>query len=306
MRELTVTRWLFRLSATLLVALLTTAAIADDRARVVAVNYPLAYFAERLAGDDVEVVFPVPAGADPSFWRPTVSDISAIQSADLILLNGAGFATWVDRVSLPRARLVNTSAALSDRFIATESITHSHGDGGEHSHEGLAAYTWLDTSLAIAQAEAVAAALVARDLAPEADVEARLAALRADIEAMDAAARVALDGVEEAMLVATHPRYQYLARAYGLTIGSLEWDAGAMPDAEQLAALAAMIKGQDAPVLIWEAAPPDAAIDAVADLGAVSVVFPPLAHAPAEGDYVAALSASVAALAEAIRQRSLN
>ena len=37
---------------------------------VYAVNYPLAYFAERLGGDDVEVVLPVPAGEDPAFWAP--------------------------------------------------------------------------------------------------------------------------------------------------------------------------------------------------------------------------------------------
>ena len=37
---------------------------------VYAVNYPLAYFAERIGGDDVVVHFPVPAGDDPAFWSP--------------------------------------------------------------------------------------------------------------------------------------------------------------------------------------------------------------------------------------------
>ena len=128
---------------------------AQERPLVVTVNYPIQYFASRLVEDDAEVRFPVPEGIDPSFWRPTIADISSIQSADLILLNGAGFATWIDRVSLPRSKTVDTSAEVRDRFISTETITHSHGDGGEHSHEGIASYIWLDPSIAIAQAEAI-------------------------------------------------------------------------------------------------------------------------------------------------------
>ena len=78
------------LSAALLLS--ATSVLAEDRPRVVAVNYALQDLAQQLLVEDAEVVFPVPDGVDPSFWRPKISDISAIQSADLTLLNGAGFA----------------------------------------------------------------------------------------------------------------------------------------------------------------------------------------------------------------------
>ena len=158
---------------------------AQDYPRIVAVNYPLQYFAERLVGEAAEVEFPVAQGVDPSFWRPSIADISEIQSADLILLNGAGFATWVDQVTLPRSKTVNTSAAIEEQFIVTESITHSHGDGGEHSHEGLATYIWLDPTLAVAQAEAIAAALDARQIAPLDVIGSELETKRADLIAKD-------------------------------------------------------------------------------------------------------------------------
>jgi len=148
---------LTRLSPALLASTLAVgAATADERPVVVTVSYPLAYFAETLGGDEIEVLFPVPEGVDPSFWRPAISDISAMQAADLILLNGADFATWTTRASLPRSRIVDTSAAFSDLYIQTETITHSHGDGGEHSHTGVASYLWLDPELALKQAEAMA------------------------------------------------------------------------------------------------------------------------------------------------------
>jgi len=68
---------------------------AQDRPSIVTVTHALELFAEQLVGDAADVTFPVPEGVDPSFWRPAISDISQIQSADLIALNGAGFATWV-------------------------------------------------------------------------------------------------------------------------------------------------------------------------------------------------------------------
>lgn len=285
-----------------MIVLSGTAALAQDRPRVVAVNQALHYFAERLLEDTAEVVFPVPEGVDPSFWRPSIADISMIQSADLILLNGAGFATWIDRVSLPRSRVVNTSAAIEDQFIVTESITHRHGDGGEHSHEGIASYIWLDPMLAIAQAESIAAAVIARDLAIEENVEARLAELRADLTELDAMARDALSGLEGVTMIATHPRYQYFARRYSLNITSLEWDAGAMPSDDQLADLERLSKELDARILIWEAQPPREAIERTEALGLQSIVFETWAGRSAEGSFFEAYGNAVSGLSEAASQ----
>ncbi len=288
------------LLAACLVLVASGSAMAQDRPRVVAVNYPLQFFAERLLGDAAEVVFPVPAGVDPSFWRPTIADISMIQSADLILLNGAGFATWIDRVSLPRSKLVNTSAAVDDMFIVTESITHSHGDGGEHSHEGLASYLWLDPMLAIAQAEAVAAAITARDLAPAAEVEAAMDALRSDLEALDDQTRAALGDLQGVSMIATHPRYHYFARRYGLSVTALEWEAGAMPGDSDMADLRRLAEDTGAQVLIWEAQPPAEAFEMTTGLGLRNVVFAPLAHGVAGQTYLETLAGAVAAMEEAL------
>ncbi|MEL7099305.1 MAG: metal ABC transporter substrate-binding protein [Pseudomonadota bacterium] len=291
--------WKLICAALLLIA---PAALAQESVRITAVNYPLQYLTQRLVGDAGVVDFPVPAGTDPSFWRPSVADISAIQSSDLIVLNGAGFATWTDRVSLPRARVLNTSRLMKHRYIETETITHSHGDGGTHSHEGIATYTWLDPTFARAQAEAIAAKLTAKGLVPEDVVAARLAALRDELNALDALAAGALAPAAGVPLIATHPRYQYLADRYDLQITALEWEAGTAPDAEELAALEDLVATSGARVLIWEAAPPQAAIDQAAALGLTSVVFEPMAHAPQDGTFLSAFASAIERLASATRQ----
>ena len=279
-------------------SLVAGVANAQDRPVVATVNYPLAWMAERLGGDAVEVLFPVPEGRDPSFWRPGLSEISAIQQADLIALNGAGFATWTTRTSLPRSRLVDTSAGFSDAYIATQSVTHSHGADGEHSHTGTASYTWLDFAQAARQAEALAAAMKRRmpELGDQIDVA--MPALVAELIALDAEARDVLAALQGTTILATHPRYQYFARAYGLDIASLEWDAGAMPDDAQWQELQDIADQTGATLVVWEATPPDGAMNRASELGLKSVVFSPLATRPSNGDFVSVMQTQIVDMVE--------
>ena len=282
------------LAAALIATLIATAATAQERPVIVADSYPVAHFAERRVGDAAEVRLPVPEGRDPAFWRPSIAEIAAIQSADLIVLNGSGLVDWTTRASLPRSRTVDTGRGLADELIATDTVTHSHGGEGEHSHDGVASYTWLDFGLAARQAEAMADAV--RRAVPGADVDANLDALLTDLAALDALGEALPDGVRA---IASHPRYQYLARAYGLDIASLDWGAGATPDAAQVEALRALAAERDARVMIWEAEPTPEARAAVDALGLAQVVLPPLAMPPAGGDFVSAMRDGLAALAAA-------
>ena len=74
--------------------------MAAEKLTVYVVNYPLQFFAERIGGEHVNVVFPAPADVDPAYWMPDTPTIAAYQQADLILLNGAGYARWVNKVML--------------------------------------------------------------------------------------------------------------------------------------------------------------------------------------------------------------
>ena len=103
------------------------------------------YFAERIGGAHVDVRLLPPANSDPAFWRPSDADVAALQAADLILLNGAGYAKWRHYVSLPESRTANTGRGFANTLIVVkERGTHSHGADGEHSHSGFAFTTWLD------------------------------------------------------------------------------------------------------------------------------------------------------------------
>jgi zinc transport system substrate-binding protein len=285
-------------------ALLPRVAAAQASFTVAAVNYPLAWFAERLAGDLAEVIFPVPPGTDPSFWRPGIAEIAAFQSADLILLNGAGFAAWTQRATLPRSRIVNTSAAFEGAYIATETVSHSHGEAGEHSHTGTASYTWLDFGQALQQAVAIAEAL--RRVAPQAEdqIARNLDGLTADLEALDAEAREIGAGAAAHAVISSHPRYQYFGRAYGLTLDAVDWDASEPPSEAQWLELERLAQETGAGIFLWEAAPDADAMDRIRALGMANAVFPPLANRPDAGDFLSGMTSSLESLREAVAAAS--
>ena len=156
-------------------------ALANDRPVVMAQNYPLAYFAERLAADAADVQIPSPAEADPADWAPDLSAIERLQGADLILLNGRDYAEWATTVALPRARLVDTTAAFRDQLIEGAGETHKHGPEGAHSHAEAALHTWLDFGLAAEQAAAIKGRLRRLPGLDAAEVEERWESLANDL-----------------------------------------------------------------------------------------------------------------------------
>jgi zinc transport system substrate-binding protein len=269
------------------------------------VNHPLKYFAERIGGADVQVVFPAPEDEDPAYWTPDAETIVAYQGADLILLNGASYAKWVAIASLPEAKTVDTSASFADQYIAIEdAVTHAHGPQGEHAHGGIAFTTWLDPQLAILQARAIAAAMSARW--PERDklFSAGLASLERDLRDLDAALQEALSGANDASLVFSHPVYQYLERRYGLNGESVHWEPDEPPSEEQWNALTDLLSSHPAKWMIWEGEPDPATVTRLRALGLESVVFDPCGNTPEAGDYLEVMQENATRLRDALRQQA--
>jgi zinc transport system substrate-binding protein len=268
------------------------------------VNYPLAYFAERIGGDLVTVTFPAPAGVDPAYWAPGPEQVAEYQQADLILLNGLGYAKWLQRATLPAGKLVDTSRSFEDRWVPLQGgAVHSHGLEGEHSHQGYAFTTWLDPLLAIEQAKSVAEAL--REALPEHDeiLQSSLEALVTDLQQLDNALVSATDGIGGQLLLFSHPVYQYLVSRYGLNARSVHWEPNEEPNEEQWQELQTMVAKNAAQWMIWEGQPTTATAGRLAELGIQSTVYAPCANRPSEGDLLAVMHLNVASLQEISAQK---
>ncbi len=278
-------------------------AAADPDAPLViyAVNHPLAYFAERIGGARVQVRFPAPPDVDPAQWSPNADTVAAYQIADLILLGGAGYAAWTARASLPRRALVDTSAAFAERLIPIQTgVTHQHGPQGAHSHLGTAATTWLDPTLAQAQAVAIAGAFAQARPQWSAEFEERLAGLQQDLRALDARLEEVTGGLGDAPILFSHPVYQYLERHYALNGRSLHWEPDEAPDARMWRELSSLLREHPARLLLWEGEPLDDTAERLGALGIRSVVFSPCANAPERGDWLEVMRENSARLEDAL------
>lgn len=270
---------------------------ASEPLEVYVVNYPLKYFAERIGGENVQVVFPVPEDVDPAYWIPDIATIADYQQADLILLNGAGYAGWVAKVSLPRSKLVNTSKKFQDRIITIKgAVTHSHGPGGAHAHEGTAFTTWIDFDLATLQARAIAKAFIRRKPDLRKKFEGNFAALEKDLAALSREIQSTVSKNSSKPLVASHPVYDYFTRRYGLNIQSVHWEPDEIPNDRQWAELNSILKAHPAEWMIWEGQPGPIAVKELNAIGIESLVFDPCANAPVQGDFLSVMRRNVESL----------
>jgi zinc transport system substrate-binding protein len=263
---------------------------APDGPQVVyVVNYPLKYFAERVAGGAVQAVFPAPGDIDPALWKPDGDTISAYQNADRILLNGAGYAGWTKTASLPASKMVVTY--LGRKITVDGGLAHSHGPGKEHAHGDIAFTTWIDPKIAVEQARAVAKAVPGDGLP----------GLEADLVALDKEIESAVSKNRARPVVFSHPVYQYLERRYRLNGRSVHWEPDDVPDDAMWKEFEKLLAKHPARWMIWEGEPSAETVKRLEALGVKSVVFDPCGNTPESGDYLSVMRRNVEQLALAYR-----
>ncbi len=271
--------------------------------------YPLQYWAERIAGEHVDVVNPCPADADPAHWTPSDAVLEEYQTkADLIIINGASFEHWLGHVSLPEDRIVDTAAAFKDEFIELkDGVTHSHGPGGEHTHVGIDGHTWLNPQNAIRQAQAIEQALAERYQEHAEAFAVNFKALEADLSALDKRLKAVSEKLTDETLLANHPAWNYLARRYGWNLKTYHLDPEEMPDVAAFTKLTMELAQKPARFILWESEPMAEIADRFGkELGLTSIVFSPCESIDAEQveageDFLTMMNANVDRLEQTVQ-----
>jgi zinc transport system substrate-binding protein len=177
---------------------------------VVAGFYPLAWAAQQIGGNAVDVHNLTPPGAEPHDIELTPRDVDEVRNADLVLYLGRGF-----QPALEKAVAGRSGPSLD--LLAGQRLTSSIPGEGELSVDP---HVWLDP---VRFARMITA--VGRELGrPTAS-----AALAARLRALDAAYRSGLASCGRHEIVTSHAAFGYLARRYGLRQVAL---TGLAPEAE--------------------------------------------------------------------------
>lgn len=197
-----------------------------DRITVVTSFYPLYYFTREIAGDGVEVVNLVPAGAEPHDFEPGTQDIARIAKSRLLVVNGAGFEPWAE--SIPGGLPNNQTRII---FVAEGLVQNTDP------------HVWLDPVLAQEEVKIITRALGEVDPAHQVSYQANGLKLSQKLAALDRDFRVGLANCQHKQAVTSHAAFGYLAARYGFVQVPL---AGLSPEDEpsprQLADLVDVVK----------------------------------------------------------------
>jgi len=254
---------------------------------VFAANYPLYYICQRYAGDSIELIWPFADDDDPAFWEPVDAQIRELQTADLLVLNGAEYEKWLEYSFIDPNLAVDSSSRFKEDYIVTAGGTsHSHGVGDLHDHGATAFSLWLDLELYARQAEAVYEALLILLPAEKDLLEQRHGELLQELNKLDQSFHTTGEVFKSEVLLASHPIYQYFSRAYTGEIKSLLLEPDIFPSEEDWDLLADLKKENNSSLMIWEGIPLLETQEKLKEMDIRWVVISPGFNKPLVGDYL--------------------
>lgn len=254
---------------------------------IVVVNYPLEFIVNSLVGPEYKVLNPVPPDADPETWLPDDELAATIQKADLIIINGASFADWVKKLSLPRSKVLRTSLSIKDALITVPDFeVHSHGAEGAHSHAGTVAFFWLDPALMARQAEAIAERLISLQPEEQQAITDNLQELNQSLAPLNQKLDQLKANYSGLNWLSRRPVYQYLAQRCGWTMYHTHWKPGQQLTEKEANQLKSLKKEHKFAGFLWERNPDAERVEKLKQEGLLSCVLNPLTTRPQEGDYV--------------------
>ncbi len=259
-------------------------------------NYPLYFFAREIAGKTIEVVFPTITG-DPAMWAPTGPDVAELQDADLLILNGADYESWLAFTTLPVGHSLDTTAQVQAMLLPIENeAVHQHGPAGEHSHQGTAFTTWLDPQLAIEQARAVMRGLSLLEPGQSGLFETNFEKLKQRLTQLDQSLATVFAELGEQPVIFSHPVYQYLQHRYDINGRSLHWEPEVEPGTREWIDFGNLLRQHPAKLMIWEDTPLDSVRVKLEQMGIRVLVFNPVGNVPSDGDYFTVMEQNLAGL----------
>lgn len=167
--------------------------------RIFASFYPIYDFVEKIGMDKVDVSTIVPNGVEPHDFEPTPKQVTELQNADLIFVNGASFETWINDIA--NSNIVDLSSNIT--IEKTNSSPNPH--------------FWLDPILVESMAEEIYDTLVSLDPNNTVYYQNNLKQFGDKLELLNSNIKNNLTNCALNDFIAFHDAFGYFAKRYGLT-----------------------------------------------------------------------------------------
>jgi zinc transport system substrate-binding protein len=167
--------------------------------------YPIYKFTKAVGGEKVDVSVIIPSGVEPHDWEPTIHDIENLKKAKMVIINGAGFESWISKLIS-----ANPDITVID---SSKNISLLQKNGGKSTTDP---HIWLDPILVKIQIQNIADGLIKSD--PEnADYYQKNAnQYKAKLDLLDNQIRTDLTSCNKKDFLAFHDAFSYFSKEYGL------------------------------------------------------------------------------------------
>jgi zinc/manganese transport system substrate-binding protein len=202
-------------------------AVAQDNQRVniVAAENFYGDIAQQIAGNGIMVTSILASPEDdPHLFEASPSVAKRLADAKIVIVNGVGYDAWMPK-------LLSAGKAPDRKVIVVGDLVHKKA--------GVNPHLWYDPPTAPAVAKAIAAALVAADMAHKSDYEQRLQAFLDSLKPVAAKIEEVRKAGAGAQVTATEPVFGYMAAALGFKMRNERFQLATMNDTEPAASVVA-------------------------------------------------------------------
>lgn len=207
----------------------TSSSAANGKVNVVTTISTLNSFVEGVGGDLVTVQSIVPIGASPETYQPTPQDIATLSQAQLLVENGAGLETWLEKM------LSNVGSSSMKTVNCAEGLPI----------KGLNPHLWMDPVLAQRYVLKIRDGLIAVDPAHASEYTANATTYNYRLELLTKHIQLQVNTIPRSQryMIVFHNAWQYYNDRFGITtLGIVEMNPGQEPNPQRIAALIDLAK----------------------------------------------------------------
>jgi len=185
----------------------------ESKLHVISSFYPLHEFSKNIGQETIDAKLLVPVGIEPHDWEPTIKNVQQMQKSDLIIINGIGFESWVDKLTEInyQGAIVDTSNGIN---IKNNDVASSINE--DYKAESGDPHIWLNPVFAKIQVQNIADAFSNLDPENQEYFQRNASNYIDELNMLDLKIRNELSGCNHDF-IAFHDAFSYFADEYGLT-----------------------------------------------------------------------------------------
>lgn len=238
-------------------------------------------------------------------YQLTTADMKVLDGADVLVINGAGMESFLDKVTeqMPQLQVITATEGM-DLLEDTHEMHLEEGEEGKNPH------VWVSPSGAAQEALNIAAGLAQADPGHAVQYQENAQKFSEEMQGLKDEMKQQLDTLPHRQMVTFHEAFPYFAREFGFEIAAvIESEPGQEPVAKEIDAVMDVIRKDQIPAVFVESQYTDHTAQMIADETGAKVYELDLVVTGDEtqdvdavrGAYAAAMRKNVAVLMEALQ-----